>query len=386
MFDHPIGPNMLADFQLAPDIVYLNHAAVAPWPRRTAEAVERFAAENVRHGARNYPVWTQTEQRLRERLTRLVNAPSTEDIALVKNTSEALSFVAQGLQWQPGDNIVSIAQEFPSNRMVWESLAACGVQLRLLDLYTSTNPEADLLALCDTRTRLLSISAVQYARGLRIDLVRIGRHCRAHGILFCVDAIQQIGALPFDVQAIGADFAAADGHKWMLGPEGLAVFYVREDARENMRLTQFGWHMVEHIGDFDRSDWEPARSARRFEAGSPNMLGIQALEASLSLIEEIGMQAISESLAANISLGIDLVRRHGFELLSDSNPARRSGILTFRVPGIDQGRLYREVMQRGVVCAQRGGGIRFSPHFHTGSEDMERAFALLQHALDDIGK
>ena len=375
---------MRSEFHLDPDIVYLNHAAVAPWPSRTAEAVRRFAAENATLGAAHYPAWTEKEQSLRERLARLVNAPSVDDIALVKNTSEALSFVAYGLPWEPGDNIVSIAQEFPSNRVVWESLAQQGVELRLLDLYAAADPEGDLLALCDGRTRLLSVSAVQYARGLRMDLERIGAHCRTRDILFCVDAIQQIGALPFDVQAIRADFAAADGHKWMLGPEGLAVFYVREEVRERLRLNQYGWHMLERAGDFERSDWQPARSARRFEAGSPNMLGIHALEASLSLLEELGTQSIADAIAANISLCVELTEKQGFELLSESNPQRRSGILTFRVPGIDQARLHKELMHRGVICAQRGGGIRFSPHFHTAPEALERAFAILKDAADKI--
>ena len=215
---------MSPEFQLDPDIVYLNHAAVAPWPRRTVEAVRRFADENAILGATRYPAWLEKEQALRGRLARLINAPSVDDIALLKNTSEALSLVAYGLPWEAGENVVGIAQEFPSNRLVWESLAPRGVELRLLDLDGATDPEGELLALCDSRTRLVSISAVQYARGLRMDLERIGEHCRAHEILFCVDAIQQIGVLPFDVQAIRADFAAADGHKWMLGPEGLAVF------------------------------------------------------------------------------------------------------------------------------------------------------------------
>jgi selenocysteine lyase/cysteine desulfurase len=375
---------MRSEFQLDPDIVYLNHAAVAPWPRRTAEAVRRFATENATLGATHYPAWTAKEHSLRERLARLVNAPSVDDIALVKNTSEALSFVAYGLPWEPGDNIVSIAQEFPSNRVVWESLAQRGVELRLLDLYAAEDPEGDLLAQCDEHTRLLSVSAVQYARGLRMDLERIGAHCRARGILFCVDAIQQIGALPFDVQAIGADFAAADGHKWMLGPEGLALFYVREEVRERLRLSQYGWHMVERVGDFERRDWQPARSARRFEAGSPNMLSIHALDASLSLLEELGARSIAEAIAANISLGIELVGKEGFELLSAANPQRRSGILTFRVPGIDQARLHKELMRRGVICAQRGGGIRFSPHFHTSPETLERGFAILKGAVDHL--
>ncbi len=365
---------MKHEFSLAPDLLYLNHAAVAPWPLRTQHAVQQFAAQNASIGASQYPQWIKVEQRLRKRLAALINAPATDDIALVKNTSEALSFIAYGLQWQAGDNIVSIAQEFPSNRIVWESLADQGVELRLLDLYAGTDPEAGLLALCDSHTRLLSISAVQYARGRRMDLERIGEHCRDRDILFCVDAIQQIGALPFDVQAIQADFAAADGHKWMLGPEGLALFYVREAVREQLRLRQFGWHMVEQVGDFDRSDWRPTAGARRFECGSPNMLGIHALDASLSLTQELGIEYIADSISANISHCIELADKYSFNVLSPQDPAQGSGIFTFGVPDSDPKALYGTLMANRVICAQRGGGIRFSPHFYTTRDDIERAF------------
>jgi cysteine desulfurase/selenocysteine lyase len=372
---------MHPELQLDPHLVYLNHAAVSPWPRRSAAAVQRFAEENATSGSRHYPAWLQVEQRLRERMARLIKAPGAEHIALTKNTSEALSFVAQGLPWQAGDNIVSIAQEFPSNRIPWEALAARGVELRLLDLYRSADPEADLLALCDRATRLLSVSAVQYARGLRMDLGRIGSGCHRRGILFCVDAIQHIGALPFDVQAIQADFVAADGHKWMLGPEGLALFYVRPDVRERLSLTQFGWHMVEQMGDYDRVDWEPAHTARRFECGSPNLLGIHALEASLSLIEETGMVTIAEAIDRNVAYIAESVHRRGYELLSDPAPARRSGILTFRVPDTDTTRLQRRLAELGLVCAARGGGIRFSPHFYNGPAEIDRAFERVADAL-----
>ena len=155
---------------------------------------------------------------------------------------------------------------------------------------------------------------------------------------------------------------------------------MHEEVRERLQLNQYGWHMVERAGDFERLDWQPARSARRFEAGSPNMLGIHALEASLSLIEERGVGAIADTVAANISLGMDQIERYGFKLLSPTRPQRRSGILTFRVPGIDQARLHRELMQRGVICAQRGGGIRFSPHFHTAPEVLEKGFAMVKEA------
>jgi selenocysteine lyase/cysteine desulfurase len=365
-----------AEFDLQPDLIYLNHAAVSPWPRRTVEAVQRFAAENGSLGSRRYPRWLATEQRLRERLAALIGARSPGDIALAKSTSEALSMVAQGLSWEDGDNVVGIAQEFPSNRIVWEALADRGVRWRSLDLYASSDPEADLMRLCDERTRVLAVSWVQYARGLRLDLERLGGACRARGIVFCVDGIQGVGALPLAVGRAQADVVVADGHKWMLGPEGLALFWCRPELREQVRLTQFGWHMVEDMGDFDRKDWWPAADARRFECGSPNLLGAHALEASLSLLQEVGMPAVAAAIGERTARLIELIDNHGLELLSPREADRRAGIVTFHVPGVDQQVLYKALMARNLMCASRGGGLRFSPHFYTVEEQLERAVTL----------
>ena len=364
------------EFQLDPDLIYLNHAAIAPWPQRTVAAVQNFAEENGRRGAADYGTWLRIESRLRQRLTRLINAAAADDVALAKNTSEALSLVAHGLDWRAGENVVSITQEFPSNRIVWESLAPWGVELRLLDLYQSTAPELDLLGLCDANTRLVSVSSVQYARGLRLDLERIGEACRARGILFCVDAIQSLGAVPFDVHACQADFVMADGHKWMLGPEGIALFWSRPEVRERLALRQFGWHMLEQAGDFDRLDWTPARSARRFECGSPNMLGIHGLEASLSLIEDRGIDALFRDIINTTAHLIERIDESGFVLLSPREVSRRAGIVTFQVPGCHQQAMHQALIRRGVICAFRGGGIRFSPHFYNTGEQCERALGM----------
>ncbi|MGH8351923.1 MAG: aminotransferase class V-fold PLP-dependent enzyme [Pseudomonas sp.] len=366
------------EFPQAPGLRYLNHAAVAPWPRRAALAVAAFAEQNAQIGARDYPDWLRVEQRLRERLRRLLNAPSTADIALVKNTSEALSFVAFGLDWQAGEQIVISDEEFPSNRVVWEALRPLGVEVLQASLKGS-DPEAALLATCGPRTRLLSISAVQYASGLRLDLERLGHGCRQRGVLFCVDAIQQLGALPFDVQAAGCAFAMADGHKWLLGPEGLGVFYCRGDLREQLKLHEYGWHMLEHAGDYDRADWQPARTARRFECGSPNMLGAMALEASLSLLEEVGMAEVGKALGARVQwLQDGLSTLPGASLHSPLNPARRAGILTFSLAGWENQALFARLKAEQVVCAQRGGGIRLSPHFYTEPRVIEETLALLR--------
>jgi cysteine desulfurase/selenocysteine lyase len=368
----------LDEFTQAPGLRYLNHAAVAPWPKRAATAVTRFAQENVLLGARDYPDWMIVEQRLRERLMRLLNAPSTDDIALVKNTSEALSFVAFGLDWESGDQIVISDEEFPSNRIVWEALKPQGVEVIQVSLKVD-DPEAALLAACGPRTRLLSISAVQFATGLRLDLEALGKGCQQRNVLFCIDAIQHLGALPFDVQASQCDFAMADGHKWLLGPEGLGVFYCRAQLRPQLKLSEFGWHMLEHMGDYNRTTWEPALSARRFECGSPNVLGSMALEASLSLLEEVGMDQVGKAIAERIVwLEEGLSSIPGARLHTSKDPARRAGILSFSLDGVENSALFEHLKQHQVVCVQRGPGIRFSPHFYTESRVIDETLALVR--------
>ncbi len=365
------------EFPARDDQIFLNHAGLAPWPRRAADAVAAFARENFDSGPAHYERWAATETALREQGRALLGAASADDIALLKNTSEGLSIVAYGMPWTAGDNIVTSAEEFPSNRIVWESLRDQGVGLREAEIHAVPDPEAALFALCDERTRLVTVSSVQYASGLRMDLARIGAFCRERGIAFCVDAIQSLGALQIDARAIHADAVIADGHKWMLGPEGIALFYTRPGFREQLRLTQYGWHMVDAIGDYERRDWRPAGSARRFECGSPNMLGIHGLHASLGLLLEIGLDKVEQRVLDNARYLIELIdETDGLELLSSRDPARLSGIVVFKRPGIGATALFQALRAAGVQCAPRGGGVRFSPHCHTRREEIRRAVRL----------
>lgn len=368
---------MTSEFELQHDLLHLNHAAVAPWPRCTREAVEAFARENATQGSLHYSHWVRLESELRQLLAQLINADQADDIALLKNTSEALSVVAHGLPWQAGDNIVISDQEFPSNRIVWESLQNRGVELRQVSLGDATSPEQALIQACDASTRLLAISSVQYASGLRVELELLGQFCRDQSILFCVDAIQSIGALEFDVEAVNADFVMADGHKWMLGPEGLALFYSHKAARDQLGLHQFGWHMIEHHEDFDRKDWQVASSARRFECGSPNMLGIHALHASIRLLLATGMPQIQQAVLANSEMLFDLIENStNLECITDTTPGRYGGIVVFRHKTLPSADLYRHLMHHRVLCALRGGGIRFSPHFYTPRHHLQQAIEL----------
>ena len=367
------------EFPLQDGLIYLNHAGVSPWPVRTTRAIKDFAEENMVQGSQNYLKWIEVETSLRQKAERLINAPSINDIALLKNTSEALSVVAYGLDWKTGDNVVSSDQEFPSNRIVWESLSKKGVELREADLMSAETPEDALFSLVDDRTRLIAISSVQFSTGLRMDLDIIGELCRDRDILFCVDAIQSLGAVQFDAHEIRADFVMADGHKWMLGPEGLALFYSTPEARDRLDLKQYGWHMVEAAGDFDRKEWEIARTARRFECGSANMVGIHALNASLSLLLETGMDRVEDEVAKRSEYLFDKVRSEpGLELVTSMEAGRYAGIVTFRRKGIDNKELYDHLVSQNVVCAPRAGGIRLSPHFYTPYEHLDKVIEMVK--------
>lgn len=372
--------DLTREFPHDDDLLYLNHAAVAPWPARAGAAVEAFARENVTSGARHYPSWMSKISLLKKQMAELIHADSADEIALVKNTSEGLSFVANGIDWREGDEIVISDEEFPSNRVVWQALEDRGVRVVEVPLVDpARTPEACLIDACGPRTRLISISAVQYASGLTMDLETLGRFARDREILFCVDAIQRIGAAPFDVKACCADFAVADGHKWMLGPEGLGLFYVRSARIPELAISEYGWNMLAEAGNYDSRHWSPAPTARRFECGSPNVLGAYALSASLGLLSEIGLDAVSRDLINKTSQIIDFIESSPrYELLSAREPGRFLGISVFRLVDGDDDALFAWLKARGVVCARRGGGIRFSPHFYTPDAVLAHTFGLLE--------
>jgi len=217
-----------------------------------------------------------------------------------------------------------------------------------------------------------------------LDLEKIGAFCKRNHILFCIDAIQSLGAVQFDVQAYQADFVMADGHKWMFGPEGLGVFYTTPEARDKLSLTQYGWHMMKDSLDYENKPWEIHPSARRFECGSLNMLGIQALSASLSLLLETTMPVVevlviekSDFLIVEIDKNDDLI------LLSHRREQLKSGIVTFKHKVIPSDIVYKHLQENDVVCALRGGGIRFSPHFYNTTEELSKALELVMGIGND---
>ena len=365
------------EFPINKSIIHLNHAAVAPWPTRTTDAVIRFAQENNLVSSKNFNAWLESEKHVRELARSLVGAIHADDIALVKNTSEGLSMVAHGFPWQAGDNVVISAEEFPSNRVVWESLMNKGVEVRRVSLPCPGDVEQALIDATDSSTRLLSISSVQFASGLKTDLQRLGAFCKQRNIAFCVDAIQGLGVFPHDVSSMHIDFLVADGHKWLLSPEGLGIFYCAPEWRERLELHEYGWRMLEDPFDMMKTDWKPVATAQRFECGTQNSIAIVAMEQSLSLLLEIGIDEIWERVLERTESLFDLVTANDeLQLISCNAEGRYAGITIFRHKNNSVQDLYEKLSRNNVLCAMRGGGIRFSPHFYIPPDSLKKAIEI----------
>lgn len=370
----PPTPEALAksEFLLEPGLIYLNHAALGPWPQRTVSALQQFAEENGRSASRGWRQWYATEQRLRERLSALIGAPGPQSIALLKNTSEALSQVAFGLDWRPGQAMAVLAEEFPSNLWPWQQAARqLGFSVDCVTRSPSQPIHEALIRACRRETRLIAVSSVQWASGERADLEALGDWCHEKDILLVVDGIQSAGALRTDVVQLGIDVFAFGSHKWVLAPEGVGVLYISERIRDRLTPPQAGWRSCQNPFSFDFENAAPARDARRFEIGTLNTQGIIGLEASLSLFEELGADWIeSQVLASSRHLHEGLASIKGLRL-AVSGPLR-SGIVSFAFDEPDRTReLYRRLGEKGVMAALRCGWLRCSPHFHTPLEQLD---------------
>ncbi|NND44138.1 MAG: aminotransferase class V-fold PLP-dependent enzyme [Xanthomonadales bacterium] len=368
-----------AQFPTLDSVLYLNHAAISPWPRAAADAAAAFAQENCEHGPLRGGQWLLRENELRRACARLLNADSGDDIALLKNTSEGICVVANGLDWRAGDNIVTPQAEFVTNQLPWDALAASGVEVRRVAIRATEDPEAALIDALDARTRVLTVSAVAWDDGFRLDLERLGAACHESHALFFVDAIQQLGALELDVRACHVDALSAGAHKWLMGPEGMGVFYCSPAWRERLKLAQHGWRMLDEPYRFDRPDRSPSPTARRFEAGSPNTLGQAVMLASVKLLQELGIAEAQQRVLHNTDYLVAAISQmHGLRLASDTRPERRSGIVSIELDGGGVTELRRALARERIYVAERDGKLRISPHWYQGPVELERLLALLR--------
>ena len=347
--------------------VYLNHAAVAPLVRPAAEAMKRLAEDALHYGSLHYQQWDETFDGLRRAASRLVNG-SPEEIALMKNTSEGIATIAIGLDWRAGDRIVAFREEFPANQYPWRRLETKGVTVEWLSV---TDP-LDRIDDAAKGARLLSISFVQYLTGYRANLEAIGEICRRRGVIYFVDAIQGMGAFPLDVRAANIDALAADGHKWMLGPEGCGILYISRKLQEQVEPVEFGWTNVAGYNDYGSREMTLRGDAGRYECGTLNTIGCHGLRASIEFLLEVGVERIGPAVQALGDRIDEGVRKKGYEVASERTPATGAGIVSFRKPGTDPVAIVARLKENGVAAAARAGWVRASPHFYISPEEIER--------------
>jgi selenocysteine lyase/cysteine desulfurase len=360
-----------AEFPITERLLHLNHAGVSPISRRVAAAVRTFADEALLVDAATQVRWTARAEETRGAFATLVGA-RRDEIAFVKNTSEGLSLVAAGLDWHAGDNVIAVDSEYPANVYPWWGLRRSGVQTRMVQPRQGLVHVDDIAALADKRTRLVSVSFVDWSSGARNDLGAIGAWCRSRDILFCVDGIQGIGAVRLDVDGCGIDFLAVGGHKWLLAPEGCGCLFVSRRVVERVQSVLLGWKSVTDADTYLPYHFDPRRDAAKFEPGTPSTLGIVALGAALDLILEVGPDVIERrclELTEDIAAGL---RRRGAEIVSPWAAMQRSAIVVFRLPGSDPSAMCAALNADGIVVRMRNRGVRIAPHFYNNADDVER--------------
>ena len=364
-------------FPVTEKYVYLNHAAVSPLSTRVRDAMNKLVDDVTLNGSANYGDWLEIYQRARTSAARLVGARPHE-IAFMRNTSEAISAVANGLGWLAGDNIVTTAVEFPANVYPWMRVAAKhNLTIKKAQERDGRIDAAELLALVDERTRAVTISWVQYASGFRADIQRIGNFCRERGVFFFVDAIQGLGGLRMDVERDGVDAFAADAHKYLLGPEGIAVMYISERVLDQIEPTVVGWMSVkqeEHSFDY-RLDYR--EGAQRFECGTLNTAGVYGLHAAIDLLLEVGPETIEAHLLGLSDYLAERLNEKGYTVVGSRRAGETSGIVCCTHPRHTASRLYGHLGERNIVTAPRVGRLRVAAHFYNTRGDVDALVAAL---------
>lgn len=368
----PVWSQYRSEFPVTAELIYLNHAGVAPLCGAAANAMRDLADDAWRYGSFHYDAWLETYDGLRRAAARLIGSDPSE-IAQVKNTSEGIATIALGMAWRPGDKLVCFREEFPANYYPWQRLENQGLRIEWLSV---TDP-LDRIDEAAKGARLLAISFVQYLSGYRADLVAIGEICRRRDVFFFVDAIQGLGVFPLNVEAMKIDALAADGHKWLLGPEGCGILFVRRERQDDIDPVEFGWSNVAGYNDYASRDMTLRPDAGRYECGTLNTIGCYGLRAAIDFLNEVGIARIAPHVRMLGDRIFEGVVRKGYEALGTRTAETGAGIVAFRKPDVDCRLIVRKLRENGIIAAPRQGWVRASPHFYIGPADIERLISSL---------
>lgn len=356
---------------------YLNNASIGTLGRPMIAAVDRFLHDVRDNGRNDYPNWCRyADASIKQRIARLIGAKASE-IAFVKNTTEGLAFVANGYPWKAGDNVIIADIEFPSNVYCWMKLAKQHVDIRWVKNQQGRVRVDDVRALMDAKTRVVSLSAVQFSNGYRQDLESTAALCNERRVLLNLDGIQSIGALAIDVERLGIHFVSAGGHKWLLAPIGTGFFYCRQSVMDRIDPPTVGYHTVDQREDHMDYNLVYRGNAGRFEEALVNFPGIWGLDAAVRMQLALGPEEIERHILTLTARAADGLSRRGYDIVSPFGDKERSGILSFRHRGMDAERIAAQLKAEGVDLAVRGGALRISPSYYNDAEEIDRFLATL---------
>jgi selenocysteine lyase/cysteine desulfurase len=359
-------------FPVARHWAFFDHAGVAPLPRRSGDVLRAWAGEQEDNGIVGWPARERRLEAIRDQIALMINA-HRDEIAFINSTTQGIGLIAEGFPWRAGDSVVTATDEYPSNIYPWMNLASRGVEVRMVPGRQGRIRLEDLGEAMDRSTRVLAISQVEFATGFRNDLDALAELCRAHRVALMVDAIQGLGPFRIDVQRTPIDFLASDGHKWLLGPEGAGLLFVRRDWLDRLRPIGVGWHSVVGSYNAPQVEFQLKPNAQRWEGGSLNMPGLLTLGASLSLFFEWGLEAVSRRILERAEAVREIAASTGWITYGSLREADRSSLVVVERPGVDPeaaARVLREA--HGIVVACRRGRLRISPHVYNNDEDLER--------------
>jgi selenocysteine lyase/cysteine desulfurase len=363
------------EFPHSKDIIYLNHAAVAPQSRSVERELNMFL-KDAQMGYPHEEQWLQKVETIREKAAFWVGS-RPEEIAFVNNVTMGASVIANAIDWHTGDTIVTPRNQFPANLYPWLNCRERGVQVKMPTLPHNDSAYDILFESVDKQTRMLAISFVEYDDGFRYDLERIGTFCKEHGILFFVDAVQGLGVFTIDSRHCHIDVLSTSGHKWLLGPSGQGFMHIRQDLLKTLHIPTIGWLSVIDPFMFDKLDQSYKPSASRIEGGTFNLMGLVCLGAALDLLTDTGPDHIRKRVLKLTDELIELLDRKEIPVHSNRAPQTRSGIVTFEPPGGSASETVARLRQSNIIVSERMGRIRVSPHYYNSSEELLRLIDAL---------
>ncbi len=364
------------EFPITKKYTFLDHACIGPLSRRAVEGMRTFVEDMHKNGGVHEDRWVEEVEKARGLAACLLGCQQ-EEVAFTKNTSEGISFVANGLEWEQGDNVVITNVEFPANVYPWMNLKEKGVEVRFVQEVEGRIPFEALQAMMDDRTRVVSLCFVEFTTGFRNDLKRIGNLCKERRIIFVIDAIQGLGALKLDVKEMGIDFLAADGHKWLMAPEGAGIFYARHEVMNKLAVKEVGWASVINKEDYLNYDFTLRPDASRFECGSLSTVCIFGLKGALELLLEAGIGPIEERITELTGHLCEGLMKKGYSIYSSRREGETSGIVSFYSTRHNNSQIWNGLREKGIILSLRDGRLRASPHFYNTHEEIDRLLKYL---------